>query len=158
MRKNMIFLMLATVLLVGCHDLGNIDSPKKRIKQDGNTVLAEGRWKAIPGTKAGIISAINSTSITCDRKTMTCREVESLLFTPKEHPFLNHNILYNQEFTYQIIDWSDNIIRAKREALVADVQIAISLRDNFAEKSYRETRARGSDTANPDVSGKWVLE
>jgi len=89
---------------------------------------------------------------------MTCKEIESLLFTPKEQPILNNNLLYNQEFTYQIIDWSDDTIKAKREPLVADVEITISLKDNFAEKNFRETKARGSDTANPDVYGKWVLE
>ena len=89
---------------------------------------------------------------------MTCKEIESLLFTAKEQPVLKANLLYNQEFTYQIIDWSEDTIKAKREPIVADVEITISLKDNFAEKSFRETKARGSDTANPDVYGKWVLE
>jgi hypothetical protein len=71
---------------------------------------------------------------------------------------LKNNLLYNQAFTYQIIDWTNDIINAKREAPVADIQITISLKDNFAEKSFRETKARGSDTANPNVYGKWILE
>ena len=112
----------------------------------------------MPGTKPSIISKINFTSITCDRNNMTCKEIESLVFTPKEQPILKNNLLYNQEFTYQIIDWSDDTIKAKREAPVADIEITISLKDNFAEKSFRETKARGSGTANPNIYGKWILE
>ena len=69
----------------------------------------------MPGTKPGIISKINFTSITCDRNNMTCKEIESLLFTPEEQPILKNNLLYNQEFTYQIINWSDDTIKEKRE-------------------------------------------
>jgi hypothetical protein len=28
----------------------------------------------------------------------------------------------------------------------------------FAEKSYRETKARGGESSNPAIYGKWVLE
>ena len=151
---------MATALLMGCFEqsIDDIQSPKKRIKKDGDAVFVEGRWKELAGTKPGIISRINFTSITCDRKDMKCREVESLLFTPREQPVLKHSQLYNHEFTYQVIHWADETIKAKREALVADIEITISLKDNFAEKGFRETKARGSDTANPDVYGKWVLE
>jgi hypothetical protein len=89
---------------------------------------------------------------------MMCKEVESFVFTPKEQPILKKNLLYNEEFTYQIIDLTNDIIKAKRSAPVADIEIIISLKDNFAEKSFRETKARGSETANPDIYGKWVLE
>jgi hypothetical protein len=158
MQKKIISLIFIGTLLMGRYDLNSIETPRKSIKKNGNVVLAEGRWKATPGTKPGIISKINFTSITCDRNNMTCKEIESLVFTPKEQPILKNNLLYNQEFTYQIIDWSDDTIKAKRQPPVADVEITISLKDNFAEKSFRETKARGSDTANPDVYGKWVLE
>jgi len=158
MRKKIIPFIFIAALLTSCNDLNSIETPRKSIKKNANYVSAEGRWKAMPGTKPGIISKINFTSITCDRNKMTCKEIESLLFTPKEQPILKDNLLYNQGFTYQIIDWSDDTIKAKREPPVADVEITISLKDNFAEKSFRETKARGSDTANPDVYGKWVLE
>ena len=158
MQKKIIPLIFITALLMGCSNPNSIETPRKNIKKDRNFVFAEGRWKAMPGTKPGIISKINFTSITCDCNNMTCKEIESLLFTPEEQPILKNNLLYNQEFTYQIINWSDDTIKAKRETPVADIEITISLKDNFAEKSFRETKARGSDTANPDVYGKWVLE
>jgi hypothetical protein len=158
MGKKIILFIFLAALATSCNDLNSIETPRKTIKKNGNFVSAEGRWKAMPGTKPGIISQINFTSISCDHNIMTCKETESLLFTPKEQPVLKASLLYNQEFTYQIIDWSADTIKAKREPLVADVEITISLKDNFAEKSFRETKARGSDTANPDVYGKWVLE
>lgn len=158
MLKKIISIIFITSLLTGCSNLNNIETPPKSIKKTENFVFAEGRWKALPGTKPSIISRINFTSITCNRNTMTCEEIESVLFTPKEQPIIKSNLLYNQEFTYQIIDWSDDIIKAKREAPVADIEITISLKDNFAEKNFRETKARGSETANPDIYGKWILE
>ena len=89
---------------------------------------------------------------------MTCKEIESLVFTPKEQPILKKNALYHHQFTYEIIDLDNDVIKAKRSAPVANVEITISLKDNFAEKSFRETKARGSETANSDHYGKWVLE
>ena len=158
MTKKIILFIFIAALVTSCNDPNSIETPRKNIKKTGNIVSAEGRWKAMPGTKPGIISKTNFTSITCDRNKMTCNEIESLLFTAKEQPVLKANLLYNQEFTYQIIDWSEDTIKAKREPIVADVEITISLKDNFAEKNFRETKARGSDTANPDVYGKWVLQ
>jgi hypothetical protein len=161
MKKGRFFLVLiVTAFLIGCFEssIDDIRSPTKRIKKDGDVVFVEGRWKEPSRTRPGIISRINFTSITCDRKDMKYREAESLLFTPREQPVLKHSQLYNQEFTYQVIHWADETIKAKREALVADIEITISLKDNCAEKGFRETKARGSDTANPDVFGKWVLE
>lgn len=151
-------LIFVLSLLIGCSDLNSIGSPPKNIKKMENFIFVEGRWKALPGTKPSIISKINFTSITCNRNSMTCKEIESFVFTPKEQPILKDNLLYNEEFTYQILDWTNDIIKAKREAPVADVEIIVSLKDNFAEKSFRETKARGSETSNPDIYGKWVLE
>lgn len=121
-------------------------------------VFVEGRWKALSGTNARIISRINFTSITCDRNNKTCEEIISFVRNPKEDTMYNNYMLFSNKYTYQITDWTDGIIKAKWYAPVADVEITISLKDNFAEKSYRETKARGSETSNPDIYGKWVLE
>lgn len=152
------YLVLTLMLLFGCSDINSVESPRKSIKKTDNIISAEGRWKALQGTKPNIISKINFTSINCDRTSMTCREIESLLFTSKEQPLFKRNLLYNHEFVYQITDLTEDIVKAKRNPPVADVEIYISLKDNFAEKSFRETKARGSETANPDMYGKWVLE
>ena len=158
MLKNIISIIFIASLLFGCSDLNNIESPRKSIVKVDEYVFAEGRWKALPGTKARIISRINFTSITCDRNNSTCKEIISHVYAPKESRLYENSILYSQNFTYQITDWTNDLIKAKWDAPVADVEITISLKDNFAEKSFRETKARGSETSNPDIYGKWVLE
>jgi hypothetical protein len=52
----------------------------------------------------------------------------------------------------------EDYIFAKFEASVADYKIRMSLRGNFAEKSFRQIKARGSETASPNVYEYWVLE
>jgi hypothetical protein len=158
MLKNIISIIFIAFLLFGCSDLNNIESPRKSIKKVDEFVFVEGRWKALPETKARIISRINFTSITCDRNNTTCKEVISYVYAPKESRIHNNSILYSDNFTYQIIDWTNYVIKAKWDAPVADIEITISLKDNFAEKSYRETKARSSESANPNIYGKWVLE
>ena len=57
---------------------------------------------------------------------MTCRKLEALLFTKEEQPELKNAVLYNQVFGYKITNWYSDVINAKREAPVADVEITIS--------------------------------
>lgn len=158
MLKNIISIIFILSLLVGCSDLNDIRSPNRNIQKVDGNVFVEGRWKALSGTTARIISKINSTSITCDRNSKTCKEMISYVYAPKESRIYKKSILYSDKFTYQIVDWNNDVIKAKWDAPVADIEITISIKDNFAEKSYRETKARGSESANPDIHGKWVLE
>lgn len=158
MMKKIISIIFIASLLIGCSDLNDIRSPQKSIKKVDKFVFASGRWKALPGTNARIISRINFTSITCDRNNKTCEENISLVRDPKEDTMYKNYMLFINNFTYQITAWTNDIIKAKWEAPVADVEITISLKDNFAEKSYRETKARGNESSNPDIYGKWMLE
>ena len=60
---------------------------------------------------------------------------------------------------YFIQSWSDDgTILAKREDIAADWDVRISTKDETAEKSYRETKARGNEKADPTVVHTWVLE
>lgn len=156
--QEKIISLIFIALLFGCSDLNSIGSPPKSLNKKDNIVLVKGRWKAMSETKAKLISKINSTAITCDRKDMTCKEIASFVFTPKEQPLLKNNQLFIQESTYPIIDWTDNIVRAKRETPVVDTEITISLKDNVAEKSFLEPKAIGNEAANPGIYGKWILE
>ena len=158
MLRKIIPILFIVSLVFGCSDLNNINSPSKDIKKVDEFVITEGRWKALSGTTARIISKINFTSITCDRSSKACKEIISYVYAPKEGRIYKNPTLYSDKFTYQIIDWNNDVIKAKWDAPVADIEITISLKDNFAEKSYRETKARGSESANPDIYGKWVLE
>ncbi len=135
-----------------------ISSPIKDIKLINNYVFVQGRWKKTTQTKYGILAQINSAYITCDKISMTCIEKTAVLSTPEDNPILTGKLLYIVDINYRIINWSNDIINAKYEALMADFEIRISLRDKFAERSCRETKARGSETADPNVYEHWILE
>ena len=158
MQKKIISLTFIAVLLFGCSDLNSIVAPTKRVNKNGDIVSVGGRWKAMAETKYKLISKINSTSITCDHSDMTCREIAAFVFTPKEQPLLKNNSLYSQESSYPIIDWTDVIIKAKKETPVVDIELTISLKDKSAEKSFIQPKAGGNEPANLDAYGKWVLE
>ncbi len=151
-------MVLVVILLSGCADYHAVRSTGQEIMNVGNAVLAEGRWKALPGTTARIISRINFTSITCDRNKGSCYEVISLVRNPKEDTMYKSHMLFSNTFSYRITDWANDIIKAKYEAPVGDAEITISLKDSFAEKSWRETKLRGSEDSDPNIYGKWMLE
>jgi hypothetical protein len=152
-----IFLFIGLLfLLSGC---SNIESPAKafHILDDGNVYL-EGRWKEIAETsRYKMIPKHNSISILCDKKAGVCTETQALLVIKKDNPLIPSALLYPEQFTYLVTEWSDATIKAERKPRAADVEIRISLTDKSAEKSYRETKARGADSSNPDVVGNWIL-
>jgi len=145
-------------LMYACSEIDKISSPPKEIRLIDNYVFVQGRWKKTTKTNYHKLSRINSTYITCDKKSMTCKENTAVLVTPEDEPESKLRTLYIVDLTYQIINWSDDIINSKSEGPVADFEIKISLRDKFAERSFRETKARGSETANPNVYEHWILE
>jgi hypothetical protein len=87
---------------------------------------------------------------------MACEENIAVLATPQDTP--PGNTLYVLSTQYKIISWSNDIINARYEAPVAEFELKISVRDEFAERTFRETKARGSETANPNIYAHWVLE
>jgi len=157
MNKLICVLVIATVL-GGCSQTNTIQSIPKTISIKKDFILLEGRWEKTTKGYSHIISDINSTLITCDKNSMMCVEREAMVITTQERSLLKENLLDIQEFEYQIIEWSDTLLRAKREAPVADVELRISFKDESVEKSFRETKARGSETANPEVFGHWILK
>ena len=154
--KIMFLILLASFLsfLPTCSK-DEIRSPKKRIELSDYLVFVQGRWKqtASSGSK---LARINTTYVICNKLSMTCEENTAALATPQDDP--PANLLYIVNITYKINEWSEDIIKARHEAPVADFELRISVRDKFAERSFRETKARGSETANPNVFGHWVLE
>ncbi len=141
-----------------------IHSSKKRLVAQnlggGDFVVAVGRWKTIASeTRYPKLALINATYIFCSKRLRTCQEAIANLYTPEDPPkdstesFLNVFVM-----DYNIIDWSGDTVRAKYEALVADIELRISVKDGVAERSYRETWARGSETSDPNISQSWILE
>jgi len=146
-------------LIWACSEADKISSPIKDIRLVDNYVISvQGRWKKTTKTNYHKLSRINSTYITCNNKSMTCQENTAVLVTPEDEPNLQIRTLYIVDLTYQIVNWSDDIINAKFEGFVGDFEVRISLKDKFAERSFRETKARGSETADPNVYEHWILE
>lgn len=157
--KNATYLIL-TILLSGCLNLTDIKSPPKVINAvSKNQVYIEGRWKEISKIKKfKTTPRINSTIILCNRESMSCIEHEACLTRKEDNDILPYALLYVQPTTYQISEWSDTIIKARMEARAGDVELRISLADKSAEKSFRETSARGAEGANPNLTEHWILE
>jgi hypothetical protein len=154
-------IIIVLIIFQSCSKADTIHSIPKNIILEKDFVLLEGKWeqttKKIKLTFP-IIPKINSTQILCYRQSMQCVESEAKVITPQETKDLKENLLTVDRFEYQIIEWSDTLLRAKREAPVADVELRVSFADKSADKSFSETRARGSETANPEVFGHWILK
>jgi hypothetical protein len=155
---QIIFLTLLASLLcfLPACSKDDIRSPDKRIQLYDYLVIVEGRWKQTASSGHKLLARVNSTYITCNKLSMTCEENTAVLATPQDDP--PTNLLYIVNIKYKISEWSEAMIKARHEAPVADFDLRISVRDKFAERSVRETKARGSETADPNVFGQWVLE
>lgn len=155
--KVMFLTLLASLLsFLPAYSKDEIRSPTKRVLLYDYLVIVEGRWKQTASSGSNLLARINSAYVTCNKLSMTCEENIAVLAAPQDTP--PANLLYIVSTKYKINSWSDDIIKARYEALVADFDLRISVRDKFAERSFRETKARGSETANPNVFGHWVLE
>ena len=138
-------------------ETGQIESYTKLIFSVDNYVIVQGRWKTTAGNLK-TLSRINATHIVCDKHSMTCKEIIAVVKTPQEEPLFKKPQLFLGETIYIIVDWSNDIISAKYEGPVADVELRISLRDKFAERRFRETKARGIKSADPNNYEQWILE
>ncbi len=159
-NKNIAIPILLLFLFSGCSNINDIKSPTKIINAlSENQVFLEGRWKEVsPIKNYKTTPKINTTSILCDKGSNSCIEHEACLATRKDNSILPYTLLYVQPTTYIITEWSDTVIKAKYEARAGDVELRISLADKSAEKSFRETSARGAMGANPDLIEHWILE
>lgn len=150
--KKIVFLFLS-IACVGCSDIDSIRSPNKSVLESPGFIYAEGRWGLLSGSGSGIISKINTTNIVCSHKLMICSETQILLFSPQENKQSN-SLLYRQDFEYEITEWGKGVVKAKYAARAGNLDLIISKADNFAEKSFRETKASG----NPENFSRWSLD
>lgn len=160
LNKYLIVSLSILFLLSACSESDKINSPRKVVFVDetGQYVIFEGRWRILSETGSTKIPKINTVKCICFRQTMTCNEITSKLFLPHDKNPHIRNILYHDTFDFKIIEWTPKLIHAKREAPVADIELRISLSDKSVEKSFRETKARGSETADANIQGHWVLD
>lgn len=135
--------------------------PKKEILKDGQNVVVKGRWKSREGEDFVLMPKVNIVNIVCDKNLMVCTETIARLSSMEENEFLkerNVNMLTMGTIPFKIIEWTDDGLVATYNAPVANVEIKISTKDNYAERSHRETSARGVETTDPENFVHWILE
>lgn len=151
---------LAVVLAAvgGCAGQVQVDPPTMsfHIEEASSSVSFHGQWR--PTVKAGSLMnwAANAVSVRCDRDSARCEEIIAVLYGPDER-FPRHN-LDLVTLTYTVSEWTDSIIRASSAAPVGDFELRISMADKVAERSFRETKGRGAEGADPCIVRNWVLD
>jgi hypothetical protein len=148
-------------LLSACSQSDVARSPAKRItwdKEKKEYVSFEGRWKAISQQKIEMLPSINTVVGYCNKNTLTCSETIALYYRPDDRTPSGVPYLYLQSHEFRVVEWTSMRITAREEAPVADIEIRISLADNSIERSAKETTARGSAAADPNILRHWILE
>ena len=153
-RVSLLFFFVA----IGCSQGDEVESPLRKVNVEANYVTFEGRWRAIARTGSTRMPRLNTISGICVRETRTCQENIARLYEKGEWSANGPGYLSVSSLEFRVIEWSSANIVARYEAPVADFEIRISLSDRSVERSFRETRARGSDTADPKITWHWVLE
>jgi hypothetical protein len=140
-----------------------VESPMRSIQLLKDRVIIEGRWKETASTRTiRKPPQINTVYITCDKNSMTCREVIAELVGAKDmtqtNDALDSKFIGIEATDYEIVDWSDGVIHAKYSAQVADFELLISVKDSSAKRIWREREAYGSRVSDTTVYAEWILE
>lgn len=131
----------------------------REIAATGDRMAATGRWvrtRRVNST-APLIARLNSVDIVCVKARGVCHEAVALLYTREDAPQMSGQFLTSLLTEYEIKRWDDSEISAVAAKSVADVEIRIDLKAGTATRRHRETKARGSRTANPDLIVEWEL-
>jgi len=113
----------------------------------------KGRWTLISDASFERIPVVNSAHIECYKPERRCKEELAFLYTNADKSVRSNEVSSNTlrpiSFEYKIIEWTDTHVRAKHEAPAADIELNIKVSDQYAERVFRETSARGVKGANP---------
>jgi len=153
-RAGFLFFLVA----ISCSQPDEIRSPLRKVNVEDSYVTFEGRWRSIAQTGSIKLPRLNTVSGICDRETRTCQENIARLYGKGEWLANSPGYLSVTNLEFRVIEWSSARIVARYEAPVADFELRVSLPDRSVERSFRETKARGSETADSKIAGHWVLE
>jgi hypothetical protein len=118
-------------------------------------VSLHGTWRATGKAGALMDWAANTASVICERSTAQCEEVIAVIRPPDN--FVPRPSLDIVRLTYSVLEWTDEVVRAHYAAPAGDFEIRIAIVDKSAERSFRETKSRGSTTSDPSIVRNWVL-
>lgn len=146
--------------LIGGDKPKEIAFPQKRVESYGeHVVTVEGHWRQTKWAGMTGIPAVNAVNIYCNKLEGVCTEIRADLYTRLDKDFSPPpQLLVRTPQAFRILSWLDGSVVARDEAPVADIDLRISTKDGVVEKNYRETKARGSNTADPSIWRVYVLE
>jgi hypothetical protein len=156
-------LAAATVLLLGVSARGEqITTDQKHffVSADGRYVVLQGSWRRISQRATVEVPHINSVRIECDRTARVCNEYVAKFIQRTDDPIgaVERPHLFLMKEQFRVIEWTGTTITARAEPRAADIHLRISLAGESAERTSRETAARGAQGANPADVTKWVLQ
>jgi hypothetical protein len=113
----------------------------KMIMATARSLVVEGRWR-LQGRRNPDFSLarLNSSYILCSRDAMMCDETVAELRTPDdgERLGINSGELLATCHTYRVTEWTDSVLVAISRKPVADLVIRIDLKEESAERLFRE--------------------
>jgi hypothetical protein len=71
---------------------------------------------------------------------------------------VRYSHLWLMKEQFRVIEWTATTITARAEPRAADIDFRISLADESAERTSRETSARGAQSPDPTNVAQWVLQ
>jgi len=150
-------------LAVPCSPVGSLSirSDNISVQENGTQdfVLVRGRWKVASDPNRNSLPVVNTVEVTCQKESKTCRETIAVVYSNLDAANLkaSGNWLTVLSMDFKIIRWTDTTVQAVATPRAADVEILISLEHKNAERTARETEARGAKGAS-SAPEKWVLK
>ena len=162
LKSSFVFLVLL-VFLSGC-DLGqgDIKSDPKGIILDasGSYLILQGKWRNVTESPSIVVPRVNTTRIECEKRTLRCDEYIAKLIEKSDDPtgFVERRYLWLMKEEFRILEWSESLVVARAEPRAADIELRISLIDRAAERTLRETGARGAQGSHFGKIEHWILD
>jgi hypothetical protein len=130
------------------------------VSDDGRYVVLQGTWRRTLQRPTVEVPYVNSVRIECDRTTKICNEYVAKFIQKTDDPLgaVERPYLFLMKEQFRIIEWTGTTIAARAEPRAADMDLRISLTNRTAERSSRETSARGAQGANLQNVTQWVLQ
>ena len=152
----------AALLLVVSARAAEITTDQKHfvVSSDRRHVTVQGTWRRISERATVEVPPVNSVRIECDRIAGVCNEYVAKFIQKTDDPTstMERPYLFLMKEQFRVIEWTGTSITARAEPRAADIRLRISLADESAERTSRETGARGAQGANPANVTKWVLQ
>jgi hypothetical protein len=142
-----------------------IATPSLDVTGGKDSIRATGTW--VTRVKRGASSAIapvNAVTLSCDRRTMLCREnraevvpgTEAHGARPASEPARDHLALTNLVFT--VTEWSDARVTARSDTPHGDLMLRIVVSEKLVRLSYWDTRAEFKDKDGAASGFVWELQ